>query len=371
MPRITRIAGSFAIVLIAYWAYALLAVPWIEPPVDPAADEPDRWRRRRPDIDEPARAQLRSIKDCFPAGRLGTDEPQDARCSKATAPSCSCRSISNLGGGKVEIKPCTIVFATTAPPRTRSNAAASRSSCKLPTGPCSSSTALGPQTAEGSQPDGRAIERRRHHPQRLEAARPRRRSADCHAATFNLRKQTHLHAGPGRFPLGPAFRQRPGHGDQALARRAKPGTATSGLNVAGIESFELRHIERLHLDLAGAGKGDGVRFRGTARRMLRRNRTRPSIAADQHAGRDRLPRPVPLRRRRPRGHLPRQRARGEAESDGRRPIRSPATCSRSGSSSVRPKDEANGRRQPRRAKTGRLARLDAPSGSRPSAIRSS
>ena len=27
MPRITRIAGSLAIVVIAYWAYALLAVP--------------------------------------------------------------------------------------------------------------------------------------------------------------------------------------------------------------------------------------------------------------------------------------------------------------------------------------------------------
>ena len=32
--HVTRIAGSFAIVVIAYWAYALLAVPWIEPPVD-------------------------------------------------------------------------------------------------------------------------------------------------------------------------------------------------------------------------------------------------------------------------------------------------------------------------------------------------
>ena len=35
MQRVIRIAGSFAIVVIAYWAYALLAVPWIEPPVDP------------------------------------------------------------------------------------------------------------------------------------------------------------------------------------------------------------------------------------------------------------------------------------------------------------------------------------------------
>ena len=33
MPRVFRIAGSFAIVMVAYWAYALVAVPWIEPAV--------------------------------------------------------------------------------------------------------------------------------------------------------------------------------------------------------------------------------------------------------------------------------------------------------------------------------------------------
>ena len=31
-PRTIHIGASFAIVLVAYWAYALLAVPWIEPP---------------------------------------------------------------------------------------------------------------------------------------------------------------------------------------------------------------------------------------------------------------------------------------------------------------------------------------------------
>ena len=38
MPRVTRIAGSFAIVVIVYWAYALLVVRWIEPPVDLRSD---------------------------------------------------------------------------------------------------------------------------------------------------------------------------------------------------------------------------------------------------------------------------------------------------------------------------------------------
>ena len=32
MPRILRIGSSIAITVVAYWAYTLIAVPWIEPP---------------------------------------------------------------------------------------------------------------------------------------------------------------------------------------------------------------------------------------------------------------------------------------------------------------------------------------------------
>ena len=84
MPRVTRIAGSFAIVVIVYWAYALLAVRWIEPPVDLRGDgeitdkerergtkfvdvrlkqleglfPPDAWELKNPKILESDRAKL-------------------------------------------------------------------------------------------------------------------------------------------------------------------------------------------------------------------------------------------------------------------------------------------------------------------------
>ena len=35
MQRVIRIAGSLAIVVVAYWLYALFVVRWIEPSVDP------------------------------------------------------------------------------------------------------------------------------------------------------------------------------------------------------------------------------------------------------------------------------------------------------------------------------------------------
>ena len=42
-----------------------------------------------------------------------------------------------------------------------------------------------------------------------------------------------------------------------LAGEATPGGNAAGPNVAGIESFELRHIERLHLDLGQAMASPG------------------------------------------------------------------------------------------------------------------
>ena len=41
MQRLARIAGSFAIVLVAYWVYAHTAVPLIEPSVRKTAEQVD------------------------------------------------------------------------------------------------------------------------------------------------------------------------------------------------------------------------------------------------------------------------------------------------------------------------------------------
>ena len=77
MPRIIRIAGSFAIVVVAYWAYALLAVPWIEPSVDPnhaqtiTLDQRDAGKKL-------VEKQMEQLQGLFPPGRLGVEEPQDS-----------------------------------------------------------------------------------------------------------------------------------------------------------------------------------------------------------------------------------------------------------------------------------------------------
>ena len=66
-----------------------------------------------------------------------------------------------------------------------------------------------------------------------------------------------------------------------LAGPPQPGTEGVGPNIAGIESFELKHIERLHLDLGEAKSRTG----GRAERAHRRGR---GFTGQQRAGGDQL-----------------------------------------------------------------------------------
>ncbi len=67
MPRLAHVAATFAIVLMAYWAYAVVAVPLIEPAAEPMATHvgPD------PPPSEPAKTRRR-VGGALPARRLGT-----------------------------------------------------------------------------------------------------------------------------------------------------------------------------------------------------------------------------------------------------------------------------------------------------------
>ena len=113
MPRITRIAGSFAIVVIAYWAYALLAVPWIEPPADPHRSDGRLPRASATAAGELVDMRLEQLEGLFPPGRLGTRRTQ--RFSKSDRAKLLFERYKNFPDGRVEIHPCTIVFAYEGP----------------------------------------------------------------------------------------------------------------------------------------------------------------------------------------------------------------------------------------------------------------
>ncbi len=106
MAHAIRIGVSFLCVLVAYWAYALLAVPLIEP----AAAGPDG---RRPEASELAAARQRvdsrlaELAGLFPAGAWQLDNPKILETDRVKL---LLRDYSNLGDGRVRIQPCTLIY---------------------------------------------------------------------------------------------------------------------------------------------------------------------------------------------------------------------------------------------------------------------
>ena len=112
MARVLRIGGSFAIVLVAYWAYALVAVPLIEPSAgrehsgQPSEEElkkgarvaKERWRKE--------------LEGLFPPGT----DLDDLKILEFDQVKLLLEDYTRLDDGKqVEIRPCTMIFTPDGP----------------------------------------------------------------------------------------------------------------------------------------------------------------------------------------------------------------------------------------------------------------
>ena len=98
MFRALRIAGSLAIVLVAYSAYALLAVPWIEPTAEVTrqGDITDEERARGK---QPANRRLSVWKDHFPAGAWELGTPKILESDQLTL---LMQDYRNVGDGRLD-----------------------------------------------------------------------------------------------------------------------------------------------------------------------------------------------------------------------------------------------------------------------------
>jgi lipopolysaccharide export system protein LptA len=104
--RTKRIVGSFLAVLAAYIVYALTVVPLVEP----AADLTDRTEVTSAEI-EAARNQVpqqrRELARWFEEGDWELENPKVLETANGKL---LVKEYTNLGGGLVELKPCTMVF---------------------------------------------------------------------------------------------------------------------------------------------------------------------------------------------------------------------------------------------------------------------
>ena len=244
MTRLVPAAVSFAVVLVAYWAYALVAVPLIEPEI-----EGGRLARPSPlpgDGADLADKRLQRFRNLFPADSWIHKAPKILESDRVVLLTQDYR---NLGDGRIEIRPCTMIFI---PAEADNDADKLRESVIL------------------EAPDGAILEFDR--PLELSKAKIGRLIGGKLKGRITIRSKgkqpgpnddllivtrdvqlseqhvwtTH----PVDFRLGPNY----GRGEQMriklLASGEEGSAGGSGFEFAGVESFEVRRVKRLHLELS-------------------------------------------------------------------------------------------------------------------------
>ncbi len=244
MSRITRISGSLAIVLVAYWAYALTAVPLIEPPAPKQSIASGGAQKPAPTVDDMQRDE---IKPLFRRGDWELD-PEKTKVLESDRAMLLFQRYSPLGGDKVEITPCTIVFLSDGAAENAAQRIRQSIVLQAPRAVLHFDRDLDQQPREAKlldgQLDGKILIR-------SDWKRPGPED-DLLIVTSNVQLDQQRIFTPERvrFNWGPHF----GSG-QGMEIKLLPGkSGTTGLDVAGIASFELRHLERLHLELGPEGQ---------------------------------------------------------------------------------------------------------------------
>jgi hypothetical protein len=256
VQRITRTATSLAIVVVAYWAYVLLAVPWIEPPAvrppDPGNLQPD----------QPAAPNLRNeqakwLKDFFPPGAWELCDPIILESGRAKL-LLQKYSVVVEDRRCVDLDHCTIVIPYEG--AADSEAQRHRQTVIL--------EAPGGALLRFDQPldfshmkVGRLVGGQLRGEVTIRSDWKQPGPEDdllIKTRDVQLSEQVVSTPNPVDFRWGPHFGRGRDMRIKLLAGAAKPGDPLGGPNVGGIESFELRQVEQLHLDLGQASeKGTG------------------------------------------------------------------------------------------------------------------
>ena len=233
--------------LVAYWVYALAAVPLIEPSIDLASSPQPNESELAEAAARPNR-RLEELQGLFAPGSWELENPKILESEQFML---ILRDYANLGEGKVELRPCTMVF--------------------LPHAAQAAPSERNRQAVVLQAPEGAVLQ--------FDQPLDLRRAKVGRLVSGGLRGQITIYSdgkSPGPdddlvavtrdvtltearlfTPNSVEFRMGPNYGrGSEMQIRFLPGERISGgkrhgPNVAGIESFELRHLERLHLQIAG------------------------------------------------------------------------------------------------------------------------
>jgi len=245
MPRVLRIAGSLAIMLVAYGAYALLAVPFIEPAADPG-----RAQKMSALEKEAARRQLdlrvAALRPLFPPDAWELKNPKILESENVKL---LMQNYRNLGGGRVELYPCTVIFnpnpAVTDPQQGNGQAVV----LQVPQGAMLEFD--GPLDLAAAK-IGRLVGGRLRGPITIRSNGKKPGNEDDLQITTRDVELTEQHVWTPHevdFHLGPHYGRGRRMHIKLLGGKKPLGAGHRGPNIAGIEFFEVRHVERLHLEL--------------------------------------------------------------------------------------------------------------------------
>jgi lipopolysaccharide export system protein LptA len=110
IPRLTRIASSLAAVIVLYWVYALVAVPFIEPAAaehNASAVSDDDVVSAERHMQSASEQQAKALGMWFRKGDWELTVPKILETAQGML---LVKNYRNLGEGKVEIRPCTMIF---------------------------------------------------------------------------------------------------------------------------------------------------------------------------------------------------------------------------------------------------------------------
>lgn len=245
MGRIIRIAGCLVIVLVVYGLYAQIVVPWIEPPVE------HRLAEASGPVVDPLAGRFRQLAALFPEGAWQLRQPKILESEQAKL---LFDRYETQPDGKVLILPCTMIVLPEGPPETEAVRLAQAYVLEAPQGAV---------LQFDEQPDLRRAQIGRLTGGMLRGTIVIRSAGKEPGPEDDLRIETRdvqLSDREVWTPHDVALRYGPNtaRGREMhiqLAPAESSGDAKHGPNIGGIETFELRQVERLYFAPQTAAAG--------------------------------------------------------------------------------------------------------------------
>ncbi|MCC6124024.1 MAG: hypothetical protein IT426_03610 [Pirellulales bacterium] len=248
MQRLARIAGSFAIILVAYWVYANTAVPLIEPSAKTAIEGLGK-KEPRPGLKAGDDFYLKELQGLFRPGAWEIDPQKPPKILDVNnRAKLLLQDYETQADGRIKLTPCTMVFLHEGPAESEEERLRQAIVLEAPAGAIVKFDApLDAKRLKFGRPIGGEL------PGNITIRSGGKSPGPEDDLLIHARGLTwnNLHAyssHPVDFRWGKNFGSGSGLHIKLAPRDSDSIADDNGPNVSGIELFEMRKIDRLHVE---------------------------------------------------------------------------------------------------------------------------